>query len=331
MAAIAWPPHVELARTPTPLEALPRLSQELGVDLRVKRDDLTGTPLSGNKVRKLEFLLADALAQGCDTLITGGGSGSNHCRATAAVAASHGLDCHLLLRVADPAAPPAPQGNLLLSKLVGAHMRWIDAAQWAARTALFEQVRLELLEQGRKPYIIPEGGSNALGSWGYVRCVAELVEQLDDGPWTLVHAAGSGGTGAGLTAGVRLHGLPWRVLAVNVCDDRETFLRVTNELVDEMLAGLDLAPPSTPVFDVLDGYVGRGYARSRPEELALIAHVACTEGLLLDPVYTGKAMFGLASTLREHPDFLGERVVFMHTGGVFGLFAAAEDLATALP
>ncbi len=324
-ADFLWPERIVLARKPTPVEPLGRLSQELGVHLRVKRDDLTGASLSGNKVRKLEFLLAEALAQGCDTLITGGGSGSNHCRATAIVAARHGLDCHLLLRVADPAAPPSPQGNLLLSRLVGAQVHWIDFEQWAARATGFEDLRQQLLAQGRRPYVIPEGGSNALGSWGYVGCVAELREQLDPGPWTLVHAAGSGGTSAGLTAGVRLYDLPWRVLAVNVCDDRDYFMGVTGDLVERMLRGLELPAPAEPVFDVLDGNVGRGYALSQPQELEFIAHVARTEGLLLDPVYTGKAMFGLVSALRADPGRFGERVVFIHTGGVFGLFNAADE------
>ncbi len=327
---IPWPARIDLARTPTPLESLPALSAELGVQLLVKRDDLTGTPLSGNKVRKLEYLLADAQARGCDTLITGGGSGSNHCRATAVVAARHGLQCHLLLRVDDPQQPPAPQGNLLLSRLVGAHVRWIDGEQWTNRRVVFQQVAAELQAAGRRPYVIPEGGSNATGSWGYVRAVAELRDQLDDGPWTLVHASGSGGTGAGLAAGIRMFDLPWRAVAINVCDDEAYFLRVTGGIVQEMLRGMDLPTRDGPDFEVIDGYVGRGYAKSRPEELALIGRLARDQGLLLDPVYTGKAMFGLVSELRRDPAALGERIVFLHTGGVFGLFAAADALTKTL-
>lgn len=339
---LATLPRVPLARLPTPVEPLRRLLPALLQDatrapaLHVKRDDLTGTPLSGNKVRKLELLFGEALAQGADTVITCGGAQSNHCRATALACAQLGLRAVLLLRIGDPADPPPPQGNLLLDRLCGAEVRFITPAQYQDRAALLEETAAALRAAGRRPYVIPEGGSNALGSLGYALAVRELAEQLGAdaaGPLTLCHATGSGGTGAGLVLGVALLGLPWRVVGVNVCDDRAYFVRAIGDILDDIAARFDL--PAAAVLsarrdelEILDGYVGRGYALSRPEELALLRDACRAEGLVLDPVYTGKAMFGLISALRRDPRALGERVVFFHTGGLFGLFD--PDKAAAL-
>ena len=324
-------PRVPLAVTPTPLESLKRLGVRLGVDLLVKRDDLTGAALNGNKVRKLEFLLAEALAQGADTVVTCGGVQSNHCRATAIAARSLGLDSLLLLRVPDPQAPPPPDGNLLLDRLVGAELRFVSPAEYAERKRLFVEVQDELRARGRRPYPIPEGGSNALGSCGYVRCVEELASQIGPGPVTLVYAAGSGGTGAGLILGVKLLGLPWRVVGINVCDDRAYFVREIGAIVEDAIARFHLPLSfSRGEIEVIDGYVGLGYARSRPEELLLLADVARSEALLLDPVYTGKAFFGLHTELTRDPRAFGPRVVFLHTGGIFGLFPKAEEIIAAL-
>lgn len=321
------PDRVPLAVTPTPLEPLPVLSSRFGVELHAKRDDLTGAPLSGNKVRKLEFLLAEAKAEGADVVITCGGVQSNHCRATAIAARRLGLDSVLLLRVPDPAAPPPVEGNVLLDRLVGAELRYISPAQYRERKTLFPLVAEELRARGRRPYIIPEGGSNALGSFGYVRCVEEIAAQLPPGPATLVYAAGSGGTGAGLILGVKALGLPWRVVGVNVCDDRDYFVRAIGEVIEEAIARYAPSMPfSRDEIEILDGYVGEGYAKSRPAELRLIAEVARAEALILDPVYTGKAFFGMASELRKDPRAFGERIVFLHTGGIFGLFPKAAEI-----
>jgi D-cysteine desulfhydrase len=329
--SIDHPPRVSLARVPTPLERASRLGAQLGVDLWVKRDDLTGAALSGNKVRKLEYLFAEAEAQGADTVVTCGGEQSNHCRATAVAAAQRGMSPFLLLRTENPAAPPPVEANILLDKLVGAEVRWVSRDEYRRRAEIFPRVADELRARGRKPYLIPEGGSNALGAFGYVRCVEELAAELPPGPATVVYAAGSGGTGAGLILGVKLLALPWRVVGVNVCDDREYFLRVIGEICEQAIDRFRL-PIAFQRGDVeiVDGYVGIGYAKSRPEELATLRDVARAEGLVLDPVYTGKAFHGLRSELARDRRAFGERVVFVHTGGIFGLFPKSGELAPLL-
>ncbi len=328
---IAHPPRVSLARVPTPLERAPRLSEKLGVELWVKRDDLTGAALSGNKVRKLEYLFAEAEAQGADTVVTCGGEQSNHCRATAVAAAQRGMTPFLLLRTENPAAPPPVEANILLDKLVGAEVRWVSRDEYRRRAEIFPRVADELRARGRKPYLIPEGGSNALGAFGYVRCVEELAAELPPGPATIVYAAGSGGTGAGLILGVKLLALPWRVVGVNVCDDRDYFVRVIGEICEQAIDRFRLPIAfSRADVEIVDGYVGIGYAKSRPEELATLRDVARAEGLVLDPVYTGKAFHGLRGELARDRRAFGERVVFVHTGGIFGLFPKSAELAPLL-
>lgn len=329
---IEYPERIALANTPTPLQHLFKTGIELGVELYVKRDDLTGSALSGNKVRKLEFLIADALAHKADVVITCGGEQSNHCRATALAAAANGLRSVLLLRTADPASPPPVQGNILLDRLAGAEILWITPAQYAQRAELLAREAERLRGEGLTPYIIPEGGSNAIGSWGYVRCVEELARDLaalPPKPTTIVYAAGSGGTGAGLILGTKLTGLAdqgVRVAGVNVCDDRDYFVRV----ISSICADFGYVTVTDDDIDIVDGYVGRGYAKSRPEELAVLRDLARREGLVLDPVYTGKAFYGLSQELAKTPGRFGERVVFLHTGGIFGLFPIAEQLSALL-
>jgi D-cysteine desulfhydrase len=320
-----------LAQLPTPIRAAPTLSKDLGVELHFKRDDLTGSTLTGNKVRKLEFLLAEAKERGADIVVTCGGEQSNHCRATAIAAAELGLTSLLLLRTEDPTTPPPAHANILLDKLVGAQIRWVSRAEYQHRAEIFVQVDDSLKTQGHKPYLIPEGGSNPLGAWGYVRCIDELAEQLGREPLTLVYAAGSGGTGAGLLLGVKLLGLPWRVVGFNVCDDKEYFVRVIGEIVEGAVSRWNLQIGfDRSEIEIVDGYVGVGYAKSKPDELAALRDVARAEGLVLDPVYTGKAFHGLRSELRRNPDRFGSRVVFLHTGGVFGLFPKADEIAPLL-
>lgn len=328
---VEHPPRLELAMTPTPLMRLPDSLGPPGGELWVKRDDMTGSVLSGNKARKLEFLLAEARSRGADTVITCGGEQTNHGRATAIAARQLGMDSALLLRTEDPAHPPPPRGNLLLSRLVGAQVHWIDRVEWQARNARMEAIASDLRQAGRHPYVIPEGGSNALGAWGYIRCVGELSHQLPEGPATLVYACGSGGTGAGLLLGIQLLGLPWRAVGVNVCNDQSYFVRVIGSIVEEARSTYRLpvsVPPAS--IEIRDGHVGAGYAVSRPEERALAADLARRTGLVLDPVYTGKAFQGLRQELTRDPEAFGHRVVFLHTGGVFGLFVREEELTAHL-
>jgi D-cysteine desulfhydrase len=243
----------------------------------------------------------------------------------------------LFLRVDDPAQPPPLTGNLLLGALAGAELRFISRAAYQDRTALMAAAVAELRANGRTGYVIPEGGSNALGSLGYVRCIEELRAQIPqpERPLTIVHATGSGGTGAGLLLGIALCGLPWRVVSVNVCDDRPYFVRRVREILDEtatrfgISAAADLSAAGERVIDIRDGYVGRGYALSQPDELRLIAAACRTQGLVLDPVYTGKAMRGLVEELRKDATTFGDRVVFVHTGGIYGLLAKSEELVDA--
>src|SRR5512138_2646209 len=222
------PPRVPLARLPTPLEPSPRLGVALGIDLLYKRDDLTGLELSGNKARKLEFLVADAEREGADLLVTCGGVQSNHCRATAFAAAKRGLGALLFLRTDDPASPPVAEANSLLDRLAGAEVRFVSHDGYRRRGEVMAAAAEELRARGRRPYVIPEGGSNALGSLGYVLAVAELRDQLPprwrDGPLTIAYAAGSGGTGAGIELGLRLLG--WRgatAIGFAVCNDARYF------------------------------------------------------------------------------------------------------------
>jgi D-cysteine desulfhydrase len=330
---LPFPERVALARTPTPLEPLPRTSAALGVEVLIKRDDLTGAELTGNKVRKLEFLLAEARRLGADTVITCGGEQSNHCRATALAATRLGLRSRLLLRTEDPGRPPATTGNILLDRLAGADIRWVSRPEYARRAELFEEEAARLRAIGRVPYVIPEGGSNAMGSWGYVAAAAELAADLAALParaTTIVYACGSGGTGAGLILGAKLLGLRRRgirVAGVNVCDDRDYFVRTIGHICAEFESRWGLgAGIEAGDIDIVDGYVGLGYARSRPEELSLLRDMARREGLILDPVYTGKAFFGMVEELARDRRRFGERIVFLHTGGIFGLFPIASQL-----
>lgn len=333
-APLPYPRRVTLALRPTPLQPLPRLSARVGRRILCKRDDLTGALLSGNKVRKLEFSLAEALGRGCVGVVTCGGVQSNHARATAAAAARLGLRCQLLLRVDDPETPPAPEGNTLLDRLLGAEVRWISAAQYAERQSLLPEVAAELQARGEGSwFVVPEGASDALGSWGYVACAEELAAQLaplGPDPATVVFAVGSGGTAAGLHAGCQLLGLPHRLVGVCVTDDRPTFQRRIAGILDDLADQYDLPLRAEPErIEIWQEYVGRGYALSRPEELRRIRELARLEGVITDPVYSGKALHGLLSEL-ERGTTLPEPIVFLHTGGIYGLFPKAGEIAPLL-
>ena len=334
-------PSLRLSLVPTPLQLEPAILPSLLSDTRLpdlwcKRDDLTGLVTTGNKVRKLELLVAQAKAEGCDTLITCGGVQSNHCRATAAVAAQMGMRSLLFLRTDDPVKTLT--GNLLLDRVLGADIRYISRAVYADRSRVMAAAQTELRAQGRTAYVIPEGGSNGLGCLGYLRCIDELRSQIPDPhePLTVISAVGSGGTLAGLRLGVALADLPWRVVGVNVCDDRAYFQARVRDILQEAATivgrpkALALAAQPETDTEICDGYVGRGYALSTPQELSLLISVARTSGLLLDPVYTGKAFFGMVSELRKNPGCFGSRIVFLHSGGLFGLLPLGDELLPVL-
>ncbi len=329
---VQFPERVALAATPTPLVFLERSSELLGVEVWVKRDDMTGIELSGNKVRKLEFLMADALAKGCDVVVTGGGEQSNHCRATALAATRLGLKSVLCLRTTDTRKPPQTRGNILMDRLAGSEIVWIDHEDWARQEEVYQEQATRLRKDGKTPYIIPEGGSNALGAWGYVVCAQELAGELaalaEQKPTTIVYACGSGGTGAGLQLGAALFGFAERnieVAGVNVCDDADYFKTKIAKICDEVIASASLAVtiPKESI-SIVDGYVGKGYAQSSQEELECLRAMAEREAIFLDPVYSGKAWYGVVSELQKDPGCFGERIVFVLTGGLFGLFPQAH-------
>jgi D-cysteine desulfhydrase len=318
--------RVPLAHLPTPLWQHAALNQLVGCSLWVKRDDMTGGAESGNKVRKLEYLLH--AASGASVVITCGGAQSNHARATALCARRLGMRAVLFLRE----VPEAVSGNLFLDRLAGAEIRAISRAQYADRARLMADAATQLGRTGENAYVIPEGGSNGLGALGYVAAAAEVRQQLDlglaDGPaafdW-LVCACGSGGTAAGLALGAAAHGIAAQVRAMAVCDSRDYFERVTSEIITEARA-LEPSLPAPAPLVIEDGYIGPGYGMMNDEQKAFLIAVARQTGLILDPVYSGKALFAL-SRLSPKP----QRVLFVHTGGLPGLLAQAEDFAPLLP
>jgi D-cysteine desulfhydrase len=307
------------------------LARQFGIGrLMVKRDDLTGFELSGNKVRKLEYVVADALATGCDTLVTEGTPQSNHCRATAAVCARLGLGCHLLLRPEPPEG--VPRGNHLLDTLFGAEVSSYPRAQFdAERDRIVADALSRIEAAGHRPRYTPMGASEPLGCWGYIRAAAELADQLhqhDVGECDVVLPISSGGTYAGMLLGQWIHQLDhWTVWAVPVSDDVLYHSHNVGKLAQDAISEFNL-PTSydETALQFIDGYVGDGYAIPYQAAIDAIRLLARTEAILLDPVYTGKAFCALLDGVRE--GWLGTRrpVVFIHTGGIFSNFAWPELL-----
>ncbi|MCG3169332.1 MAG: D-cysteine desulfhydrase [Pseudomonadales bacterium] len=325
------PPRLRLARLPTPLEPLDGLSRRLGGPrIWVKRDDLSECAASGNKIRKLEFTIAQALAEGADTLLTCGGLQSNHCRATALLGARLGLGVELVLR-GEPHG--VPDGNLFLDRLTGAVVHAYPARRYQqALDELLAAHAARLRAAGRRPFVIPTGASDAIGVWGYVAGAAELAEdcaRAGIGPAQVVCATGSGGTQAGLTAGLALAGLATEVWGIAVCDDAAWFERKVHADLGAWRARYGIAlDVDRLAVRVLDAYIGAGYAQADAAVFDTIGLLAREEGLLLDPVYTGKAFHGMLEEIRAGRFARTGDVVFVHTGGLFGLFAQrAEALA----
>ena len=362
-------PRLQLVHGPTPLVHLPALDEIVGAEVWVKRDDATSGAESGNKIRKLEFLLADAKKRGARVVVTCGGLQSNHARATALTCAQIGLRSILLLRVADPekarAQPLALEGNVLLDRLAGADIRFVSPAEYRQRAGLLEQVRAESDDRGLPAYIIPEGGSNGLGSLGYVEAMREVRGQMDLGLCgagvfdVVAHACGSGGTAAGVGLGAACFGVARETWAFAVCDDRAYFTGAIARIAGESRGYMPSLPELTFVeagsgdasgsasasasaggcrrgasgaarIVVDDRAKGPAYASMNEEQKRFLVRVARATGLVLDPVYTGKALFGLAQAV-ERGEIRGDaRVLFLHTGGLPGLLAQGEDLREAL-
>jgi L-cysteate sulfo-lyase len=322
-------PRYRLAHVPTPLEELKTLSRELaGPDLLIKRDDQTGLALGGNKTRKLEFLVGAALEQGADTLVTLGAAQSNHCRQTAAAAAKAGLRCELIL---NGKKPDVANGNLLLNELLGANLHWIERPQ---RTAKLSELDAQLRAQGRKPYVIPVGGSNGIGATGYVVAMLELAEQLRAvGRHVDHHVFGtsSGGTQAGIVLGARIAGFTGRLHGLSIDKNDPEHFEYETEVAQ--IANDCAAYIGSPVrvarddVKVVYGYKGEGYGVVGDLERNAIRLLARSEGIVLDPVYAGRAFGALVDLIRKGVFQKGETVLFWHTGGAPALFAYAKELA----
>ncbi len=315
-----------LALLPTPLVEASRLAKALGGPrLFFKRDDMTGFGFGGNKVRGLEYYIADALAQNANVIVTGAGPQSNHIRATAAAARVAGLDA---VAVIHDSRPAETQGNLLLDELLGVEVRFTDDPNRALVDTKIEEVAEELRQAGRRPYVVPRGGASALGAQGYVEFVRELGAQLqavDARPQRLALATGACGTQAGLIAGAKLYGAEYRILGVTVSRPVAECLERISRIAGEAarLAGREIEVEAEDVI-VRDGFIGPGYGIPTPEGVEAIRLVARTEGIFLDPTYTGKGMAGLIAEIRGGRVGKGETVGFLHTGGEPGLFAHPE-------
>ncbi len=327
-------PRAALAHLPTPLEPMPRLSAELGGPrLLVKRDDCTGLALGGNKTRKLEYLMAEALAAGATCVITAGGVQSNHVRQTAAAAAKLGLGAHLVLtrKVSRDRDDYDRTGNILLDRLLGAEIRLLPGG--SDRAAAMDVLAAELTAAGARPYVIPLGGSNATGALGYVNCAHELAEQAEvlcGGFDAVVLACSSGGSQAGLIVGLAALGHPAQVIGVEVDGDREGVAAAVREATAAVAKRLDLdAKEIVARVEVVAGYGGPGYGMPTPEMRRAVELTARREGLLLDPVYSGKAMAGLIGLIAERRFKPSDRVVFLHSGGTPALFAYRSEFEDA--
>lgn len=317
-----FPNSITLAQLPTPIEKLERLSALLeGPQIYIKRDDLTGLEFSGNKVRKLEFLLAEALEQECDLVITCGSFQSNHARTTTVAAAKLGVKCHLVLR---NTMGGALDGNLFLDRLMGAEIKYITPEEYARVDEIMADLAEELRSKGHRPYVIPEGGSNELGTLGYLKAAQELAEQLRRLKLQIdyiVVAVGSGGTYAGMLLGKFIFDLHAEIHGINVCDNEAYFVNKISDILKKAQKRFSFeVSVGKKDIKIIDGYVGKGYGLSSQEEIDMIKRVSSAEGIILDPIYTGKAMLGLADQIRQGQYKPEENILFIHTGGVFGLF-----------
>lgn len=309
-------PRSPIAHLPTPIEPLPRLSAFLGgPQILVKRDDQTGLAFGGNKTRKLEYLIAEAQSQGCETLITAGAIQSNHCRQTVAAARRVGMECILVLNGEEP---EDPVGNTFLDLLLGAELVWTTKE---ARQYLLEQTYQEAEANGRKPYLVPYGGSSPTGAAAYAYAMRELVEQGVKADW-IVFATSSGGTHAGLVLGKELFGFKGKILGISIDKPANSFSNLIYKLVKDTAKLLNIAT-NIDKEDILVNadYLGGGYAIMGDLEKEAIRLFAAQEGLLIDPVYTGRAAGGMVDLIRK--GFFGkdETVLFWHTGGTPALFA----------
>ncbi len=321
-------PRIRLAHLPTPLEDAPRLTEFLGGPrIWIKRDDLTGLAIGGNKARKLEFLLGQARTQGCNVVVTVGAVQSNHARMTAAAARHLGMEAVLVLNGEEP---ELSQGNLLLDRIFGADVRIVQTDDDYVLMGVVDDVARQLRRDGRRPYVIPRGGSNAFGAAAYLLAALEVLEQATQLGFridAIVHASTSGGTQSGLYTGTKMTESGVQVIGISAGPRKDVVSRRVLGIVEELAQMLELRwRPHPDDIIVYDDYVGERYGVPTPECLEAIRLLARTEGILLDPVYTGKAMAGLRALVADGRLHAVQNVIFWHTGGQPAVFAHAGTL-----
>lgn len=322
------PNSISLANLPTVIEELKLSDKYVDKNIYIKRDDQTGTEISGNKVRKLEFSVQEALDQGATHLITCGGIQSNHARATAAVAARLGLDSVLLL---NGNIDMKVEGNYFFDKILGADIRLVSDYDYDNnRMDLMESIKVELEAKGKKGYILPEGASNGIGAFGYYKAIEEIRDQEKEMGIkfdAIVTTVGSGGTYAGLYYANKLLEKDSVIYGINICDSAEFFKEEVQNILKEIAGytGREIKVENNEM-DIIDGYTGKGYAKSRPEEIEFIQEFARLEGIILDPVYTGKAMYGFVEELEKGTFDNHKNILFIHTGGIYGWSEEARKL-----
>ena len=319
--------RARLAHLPTPIEKLSKYSESLpGHNIYIKRDDYTGMEMSGNKIRKLEFCIGHAIANGYTSIMTTGGLGSNHCRATLLSSIKSGLTCHLMLR----GSPNAPgDGNYFLMKMLAADIKYVSREEYKDNMKLMRQWADELEKQnGEKVLILPSGASNEIGCWGYIEAIREIKDfSSQTGIFfdTIACSIGSGGTYAGLWLGTNIYNYPSSIVGVNVCDTAEIFKKEITDLIHNFSKIYEYPLSKTVDPDIRGGYIGKGYAVSDPERMEFIHSFAKSEGIFLDPVYTGKGLYGLDQELKKGAFCNAKNILFIHTGGIFGLFESKKD------
>ncbi len=314
------------ARLPTPIESfLPASESTSGCEILIKRDDLTGSLLLGNKIRKLEFFVPHIREAGAEVLITCGGLQSNHARAVACLASRMGIKSHLVLLGRERGIP---DGNLFLDKMVGASLKFINPRYYERIDEIMLEEAERFRSRGVKPYIIPEGGSNEIGVWGYVKATAEIMAQLKKMKTevdAVVVPVGTGGTYAGLLVGSKSFDWRVKIYGYNVRLTAGYFTHTIFDLIKsfekryEVKTGIRKSE-----IRIIDGYVGPGYAKTYPREIRFIREIAQSTGIILDHVYTGKTLFGLVDCLQKGMFPKDKRILFIHTGGLWGLYAARD-------
>lgn len=318
------------ARLPTPIEPfLPASESTGGCQILIKRDDLTGSLLLGNKIRKLDFFVSHIREQGAEVLITCGGVQSNHARAVACLAARMGLKSHLVLLGKERGFP---DGNLFLDKMVGASFRFTNPRYYERIDEIMLEEAEKFKRSGVTPYVIPEGGSNEIGVWGYVKAATEIMVQLNEMRTqidAIVVPVGTGGTYAGLLIGSKSFDWEVKIYGYNVRFTAQYFVDRTLRLIRDFEKRYEVRTGiRKSEIRIIDGYVGPGYAKTYPREIRFIREIAQSTGILLDHVYTGKTLLGLVDSLQKGRFPGHKRILFIHTGGLWGLYAARERFFT---